>query len=92
MSTDFHTTVTVTAQTQAQADQVLAERLAHDEDYGFPYTLNFGAAGKAPLIGREQVYAAMNELLLETSDPSAKVYNDGVRDLARLLLGKEEPA
>jgi hypothetical protein len=42
---DFRYTVTVRAETQAQADTVLAERLGHDEDYGFGYTVAVTTAG-----------------------------------------------
>lgn len=38
---DFTYTVTVTAQRKAQADQVMAERISYDEDYGFSYALNY---------------------------------------------------
>jgi hypothetical protein len=31
--------VCVAADTLAEAEQVLAERLGHDEDYGFPYEI-----------------------------------------------------
>ncbi len=34
--------VTVTAATATQAAQVMAERILVDEDYGFPYTVNYG--------------------------------------------------
>lgn len=46
MSTPAHThtfTVTVTCATADRATQVLAERLDHEEDYGFPYTLTWAA-------------------------------------------------
>jgi hypothetical protein len=39
--TDFVSTVTITADTAAQAATVLAERLHHDEDYGFEYRVTF---------------------------------------------------
>lgn len=35
----FQYTVSVTADTRAQADQVIDERIHHDEDYGFDYTI-----------------------------------------------------
>lgn len=38
----FQATVTITASAKAQAEQVLAERLAFDEDYGFDYTIGYG--------------------------------------------------
>jgi hypothetical protein len=34
-------TVTIKGCTREQAEQVIRERLGHDEDYGFNYTLNF---------------------------------------------------
>ena len=33
--------VTIEAETLENAEQVLAERLGYDEDYGFPYTLTY---------------------------------------------------
>lgn len=38
----FTTTVTIEAVTAAQAHRVLGERLLHDEDYGFDYSINYG--------------------------------------------------
>jgi hypothetical protein len=39
---DTHTyIVTVSGCNQAEADQVMAERLEHDEDYGFPYKIEW---------------------------------------------------
>ena len=37
-------TVTVECETQEQATQVIAERLNHDEDYGFPYEIRWDEA------------------------------------------------
>ena len=34
--------VTVQTDTQEHADQVMAERIYHDEDYGFEYRMAFG--------------------------------------------------
>lgn len=39
--TTFEYVVHVEAATRDQADQVMAERLTHDEDYGFPYTVSY---------------------------------------------------
>ena len=36
--------VTVTADTEEQAAQVMSERLYHDEDYGFDYSVDFEPA------------------------------------------------
>lgn len=38
---NFKFTVTVTADTAREAEQVMAERLGHDEDYGFDYELGY---------------------------------------------------
>ena len=38
---DFTYTVTVTAATKADADQVMAERIGPDEDYGFDYQIGW---------------------------------------------------
>lgn len=40
----FSYTVTVAAETREQADQVMAERINHAEDYGFPYKINIKGA------------------------------------------------
>lgn len=40
MST-FEYVVRIDAATREQADQVMAERLDHDENYGFPYTVGY---------------------------------------------------
>ena len=37
---EFVYTVVVSAEKQEEANQVMRERLDHDEDYGFKYTLN----------------------------------------------------
>lgn len=37
----FYATVVIDCETKEEADQVLAERLAFDEDYGFDYTLDW---------------------------------------------------
>jgi hypothetical protein len=39
---DFQSIVTVSSDTQAQAEQVLAERLGFEEDYGFDYSVSSG--------------------------------------------------
>lgn len=41
---DFKFTVTVTCNTKEQAEQVMAERIGPDEDYGFPYTIYWNAS------------------------------------------------
>lgn len=38
---DFTFTVTVTCETMAEAEQVMTERLGHDETYGFDYDLDW---------------------------------------------------
>lgn len=40
----FTFTVTITTDTAAHARTVMAERLAHDEDYGFDYQLGWEPA------------------------------------------------
>lgn len=37
----YTTTVSINCETAEQANQVLAERLGHDEDYGFDYTVDY---------------------------------------------------
>lgn len=49
---DFTYTVTVTAETIEQAEQVMAERLSHDEDYGFTYFIEYDSNRKVcPIDG-----------------------------------------
>lgn len=38
---DFTYTVTVSAATEEEADQVIAERIGYDEDYGFDYGIGW---------------------------------------------------
>lgn len=38
---NYRYVVTVAADTREQAEEVLAERLGHDEDYGFDYALDW---------------------------------------------------
>ena len=40
----FHYLVTVTAETRELAEQVMNERIGHDEELGFEYTIDWGAA------------------------------------------------
>jgi hypothetical protein len=37
----FKTTVTIFARNRTEAEKVLAERLGHEEDYGFDYTIDW---------------------------------------------------
>ena len=41
-------TVTVTCDTAKQARRVMAERLSHDEDYGFDYQVDYEQVQPAP--------------------------------------------
>lgn len=38
---DFHFVVVVTCETMEQAEQVMMERILHDEDYGFDYEIDY---------------------------------------------------
>lgn len=38
---EFTYTVTIAAGSRSLADQVMAERIGHDEDYGFDYTIGY---------------------------------------------------
>jgi len=48
MSKRFHYGVTVVCETWEQAEQVMAERLGPDEDYGFDYTVSYGVDSTEP--------------------------------------------
>jgi len=37
-------TVVIDSETEKQANQVMVERLGHDEDYGFPYEIRWDEA------------------------------------------------
>lgn len=41
MAKEFKFVVTIDCETQEEADQVIAERISYDEDYGFPYTISY---------------------------------------------------
>jgi len=43
MAGTFEFKVSVTAETREQAEQVMAERINHDEDYGFDYQIGWHA-------------------------------------------------
>lgn len=58
--------VTIEAETLEDAEQVLAERLGYDEDYGFPYTLKYDdpqLIGKTPL--RMKTYSGITHAILK---------------------------
>ena len=40
--------ITIVAKSQEEADRVMVERLIHDEDYGFPYTINYAPVRREP--------------------------------------------
>lgn len=66
----FTYTVTVEAPGEAEAEQVMAERLAHDEDYGFPYTVNFQITPKPEQIDDVPGYwGVRNERTGDTVEP-----------------------
>lgn len=47
---EYRYIIAVTAATPEEADQVIAERIDHDEDYGFPYEV--AIVTHAPLPNR----------------------------------------
>lgn len=40
-------TVTITGCSKEEAEQVIAERIGHDEDYGFPYRIELEGGYRA---------------------------------------------
>lgn len=46
----FTVTVTIDCETEEQAHQVAAERLSHDEDYGFEYTVGYTVSPTLELL------------------------------------------
>ena len=46
---EFEFTITVEAETSTQAAQVVAERINHDEDYGFEYRIWEGDGGRVDI-------------------------------------------
>lgn len=71
--------VTVTGCDRAQADQVMAERLSMDEDYGFPYAVDW-----AP----ERAVQAAVDLLGPADDPVHPEYHRAIVELTATLLGR----
>ena len=53
-SSGYAFTVTVACDTAEQASDVLAERLDHDEDYGFPYTITYTRQATPPAPSPEE--------------------------------------
>lgn len=46
--TKYEATVLVECASPEEAEVVLNERLLHDEDYGFPYTVGYHSLEEAP--------------------------------------------
>lgn len=76
MSDNSHTfTVTISGCTPEQAAQVIAERIGHDEDYGFPYTIRYEeaqtstASNYAITLDAESVKAEMQDRFDNSGDP-----------------------
>lgn len=75
MSVTDHTfTVTISGCTPEQAAQVIAERIGHDEDYGFPYTIRYEekapvTPGYAITLDAESVKAEMQDRFDNSGDP-----------------------
>ncbi len=62
--------VTVEAETDKQADQVMAERCYHDEDYGFDYSIDFDFHNK-DVAEPEFVYTPTHRSIQDGSDAMA---------------------
>lgn len=76
MADTSHTfTVTISGCTPEQAEQVIAERISHDEDYGFPYTIRYEEAqtsttsNYAITLDAESVKAEMQDRFDNSGDP-----------------------
>lgn len=76
MSDNSHTfTVTISGCTPEQAAQVIAERIGHDEDYGFPYTIRYEeaqtstASNYAITLDAESIKAEMQDRFDNSGDP-----------------------
>ena len=76
MATIDHTfVVTISGCTPEQAAQVIAERIGHDEDYGFPYTIRYEeaqtstASNYAITLDAESVKAEMQDRFDNSGDP-----------------------
>lgn len=91
-------TVTVEAETAALAEQVIAERLGHDEDYGFPYRLDWQQA-EPPTAPAEPALAAADATaraetlrdLAANADDEVE-YHELLAQAARLEAGSEDAA
>ena len=76
MSVTDHTfTVTISGCTPEQARQVIAERISHEEDYGFTYSIGYeeGQASAVPnyaiTLDAESVKAEMQDRFDNDADP-----------------------
>ena len=76
MSVTDHTfTVTISGCTPEQARQVIAERISHEEDYGFTYSIGYeeGQASAVPnyaiTLDAESVKAEMQDRFDNSGDP-----------------------
>lgn len=56
MTQRFFYTVYVDCDQRGQADQVMAERLEHEEDYGFDYTIGYSADPRLSSVVKGQLY------------------------------------
>jgi hypothetical protein len=52
----YHYTVSVETDTQEQANQVMAERLGYDEDYGFDYTITYLNDARLDRVVKGELY------------------------------------
>lgn len=90
----FQVMVTVDCETLEQAQQVAAERLSHDEDYGFEYRLDYGTVEEAspqPLwtvLGRIRTaeHLPIVDFQIDVEEGSYTLWGADTRD-----MGKAQP-
>lgn len=75
-----HYVVTVHHTTGAEAAPVMAERLGHDEDYGFPYAIEYVNADALPVITVGADAAVLPIDVFRADDDALGLIAEGVRE------------
>lgn len=75
--------VTIEAETLENAEQVLAERLGYDEDYGFDYRLSYGEVQDAETVPGIVIDASIIRDILEWKMETVDEYDERDKRLIR---------
>ena len=79
----FTVTVMIEAESQSQAEQVVSERLGHDEDYGFEYSLDWGGVDYVEELDLDEEQLEKEE---EEDEHSVFPYNEIRRSGANIVV------